>query len=419
MRAMVFILTLIGISHQAFGVGMTIAFEDLPALVRGKNENVNAAHAFIGAQEQRTGRLIRSFLPSVSGQVGAEDFKSSSDTAKQQGYWKLEAGVNVYHGGRDLLEEEIRKSHLRLAKANYSGEFAKELKEARQTFWKIVAISQEIADREEALSKHEANIKSSRRRAGAGVSTAADTVQFELEKAFIKQEIKKLKHEEDILKSKLTVAVALDDHESLQIKGGFTHPEEGELQVSSLLPKDQLSIRALIEKERAERFKGKQSAQWWQPRVDLYSRYGVPALSDQYERAIKRDQEWAAGVRVVIDLGQGVEGRAEARAQALEAAGFAKQSAHQIREITALDHELRHDLKLLHELIHDAESDIGKSEEFFRLTQGEYARGVKNGPDLLQAFQKFYEFRKRRRDLYREYHETKAELLALVAGEAT
>lgn len=392
-----------------------ISFEDLPNLVNSKNENVLAASSALNAQKERTGRLTRSFLPNISAQVGAEEFQTGSDPREQQGFWRVEGTLNLYRGGRDLLEEKIRESSIRQASSEFSREFNQELKEAQQAYWKLVAIQNDINDRKEGLSKNELNLKSSRRRSGAGIATGADSVQFELQKTILNQDLKKLELLQDSLKNKLSVAVGLDEHESLSVVDTFPHPEEGELKAPALEIKEQSDVTALKEKEVAENLRRDQSSRWWLPRVDLYSNYGLPSLSDEYTRALRKDREWAAGVRVGFDLGQSFEDRSEARSRTFESESLKRRAAHRSREVVASDHDFRHDLKLLHELIHDADKDIEKAERFLKLTKGEYARGVKNGPDLLEAFKMLYEFRQRRNDLYRDYFETKSELLSLVA----
>ena len=67
--------------------------------------------------------------------------------------------------------------------------------------------------------------------------------------------------------------------------------------------------------------------------------------------------------------------------------------------------------------MHDADRDVQKAQNFLRLTQSEYTRGVKNGPDLLEAFSKLYAFRKRKIELNLEYQLAKSELESLTSNE--
>lgn len=52
---------------QNTGLTMRLAFDDLPRLVRDKNENVQAVLNYVYAWlKKRTGYLARSFLPQIS-----------------------------------------------------------------------------------------------------------------------------------------------------------------------------------------------------------------------------------------------------------------------------------------------------------------------------------------------------------------
>lgn len=408
---LIFSVSAVGQSSDA---GQTIAFEDLPRLVREKNENVQAAQSMLKAEQKRKGYLIRSFLPQISADYGGEEYKAGSNTLKRQSFWKVEGQINVYRGGRDGIENSIREKNADIAQTSLSSEYQQELKVARQLYWRLIAVTKLLSDKKEAIEKNDINLKAAQKRSGAGVATSADTLQFELKKTMLTQELKQLQLEQDLLKNKLSVSVGYDEHKSLQVKSEFAHPEEN-LGLAALKPGQSLDVKILNQRESAMDLRRKQSSRWWQPRLDIYSSYGLPSLSDEYTRALTKENEWAAGVRISLNLGESYEMQNEASARAHETYALKKRSMQKERENVAMDHELRHDLTLLHELLHDADKDVVKAERFLKLTEEEYRRGVKNGPDLLTAFQQLYDFRQRRIDLYRNYYETYAELLALLA----
>jgi outer membrane protein len=391
-----------------------IHFEDLPNLVLEKNENVEAAKLHMKAQKDRTGRLARSFLPQVSATAGQEQFKTGSDASQEQEYWKIEATINLYKGGRDHLEDKIRDSNLSLSQTLLSSEYQKELKEAKLAYWKVVALTQQIVNRNDALKKNELNFKSAKRRAGAGLTTTADAAQFELHRISIERELSKLELERDLSLNQLGVALALDEHENIEVVADFPKVSDQDLK-SAQAPSDQhLTVKTQRDLEKIEQFKADQSSNWWLPKVDLYAGYGLPSLNDEYDRALRKNKEWTAGVRMTIDLGQGFEDRKEAQARQSESASFRKKAAHAIREGKALDHELRHDLSVLGELIKTADQDVQAAQNFLKLTESEYHRGVKNGPDLLEAVQKYFEFRDKRTEYYRDFFSAKAEIESLI-----
>jgi outer membrane protein TolC len=393
----------------------TIAYGDLPNLIREKNENLKAARASVEAQEKRTGHFGRSFLPRISANLGQEDFRTDSFASRSQSYWRLNASVNVYRGGRDLLDEKIRENTFEIAQVDYSREYQSEMQRAQSAFWSLVATEKLMADRKEEIQQNEENIKSSRKRAGAGVATAADAIQFELHHTTLVQNLKKLELERDAFMNRLSVVLGLDEHENITINQDFPSPSEMNSEFAAFSADTQLEIKSLRSKEDIEELRSKQSGRWWHPKVDLYAGYGLPSLSDGLTPAINKEKETVAGIVLSLDLGQGASDFREAQSKELEAKSAGFRAAQKTRELVAADHELRHDLRLLAELIKGSDKDIGRAKQFLTSTQGEYSRGVKNGPDLLSAFQKYYEFKERRIALYRNYYDAKAELEAILA----
>jgi outer membrane protein TolC len=410
------VFTLCGLTLKAFGAEATsIRFEDLPRLVAERNENVKASAFAVKAQSERTGFLARSFLPRLSAVAGQEEFKSGSAPADQQGYWRVEGSLNLYRGGRDKLEDQIRFGQRDLAGLTHSSEIQQELREAKRAFWKVLASTKLMQERKEAIEKNEANIKSARRRAGAGIATTADAAQFELNKIALEADLKKLDLEHHRVLNLLSVALAMDEHETIEIVGDFPSVE-GTTSVKGLEPAKQLEIRNYQELQRVDELRATRLSRWYLPKLDLYAGYGLPSLTDEYARALRREQELTAGIRITLDLGQSIEDRKEAGARSAEANSAQMRGTHKLREVIANDHDLRHDLSIMSELIKASEAAVTQAQKFLRLTEGEYSRGAKNGPDLLEATRTYFEFRERRIDYLRDYFDTKAQLESLTAG---
>ncbi|CAN5415354.1 hypothetical protein BH10BDE1_BH10BDE1_27800 [soil metagenome] len=394
---------------------MSVRFEDLSRLVNEKNENVKASALTVKAQSARTGFLARSFLPHLSAVAGQEEFKAGSSLSDQQAYWRFEGSLNLYRGGRDKLEDQIRFGQRDLAVLNHSSEIQQELREAKRAFWKILASEKLIQERKDALEKNEANIKTARRRAGAGITTAADAAQFELNKVTLEADLKKLSLEHHRVLNLLSVALGLDEHESIEINGDFPSVESN-TSVKGLEPAKQFEVRGYQELQRVDELRAARLSRWYLPKLDLYASYGLPSLTDEYARALSREQELTAGIRMTLDLGQSIEDRKEGSARAAEANAAQFRGAHKLREVLANDHDLRHDLRVASELIEASEAAVKQAEKFLRLTEAEYSRGAKNGPDLLEATRTYFDFRERRIDYLRDYFDTTAQLESLTAG---
>lgn len=414
MRSLTIFWTLLFISPNGLAEtaskSVRIAFGDLPKLVREKNEKVQASETAASAAQSRTGFLTRSFLPGIALKAGSESAQFGSASSQQREFWGAEAKLNLYRGGRDKIEEKIRESKSNALKAESTRDFRSELREARKAYWQIIAAEKTIVELNDAIKSNNENIKSAKRRSGAGVTTTADAVQFELEGTLLNQQLKKMTLEKDLLLNSLAVAIAADSLDSLEVDGEFPHPPESVSTENDLTNAKNPEIEVLKSEELANSLKKDQSSRWWVPSLDVYSVYRRPSLLEDDARALARENEWATGIQLSFSLDQGLEDRVNANAQELEVKATSLRLAHSQREYKAVKHNLIQDLNLLHELIHDADRDIEKASAFLKLTKTEYNRGVKNGPDLLEAFAKFYEFRNRHTELHRNYFETQAEL---------
>jgi outer membrane protein len=107
-----------------------------------------------------------------------------------------------------------------------------------------------------------------------------------------------------------------------------------------------------------------------------------------------------------------VGSRREAAALKKEAAADFERAAFRRREIEAHMENEFSELRFLHDQVHDAEANIARAERYYKLTQSEYARGVKNSPDVLGASEKLFDSRLKRIELIREFQVAKAHLLA-------
>ncbi|OYZ13487.1 MAG: hypothetical protein B7Y39_17580, partial [Bdellovibrio sp. 28-41-41] len=72
------------------------------------------------------------------------------------------------------------------------------------------------------------------------------------------------------------------------------------------------------------------------------------------------------------------------------------------------------ELKLLHSQVHDAEENIVRAEKYYKLTQSEYARGVKNSPDMLSASEKIFEVKNKRLEILKDFNLKQAHVLAKI-----
>ena len=69
-------------------------------------------------------------------------------------------------------------------------------------------------------------------------------------------------------------------------------------------------------------------------------------------------------------------------------------------------------VSFLHDQVHAAEENIARATKYHDLTKSEYARGVKNSPDMLGAAEKLFEMRHKRLEIIRDYQIAKGHILS-------
>lgn len=389
--------------------GDKVLIKDLPQLIREKNEKVQASELMVSASKKRTGFLVRSFMPEVSLRAGNHTAKLGQNTTENREYWSADAQLNLYRGNRDSIEDKIRESKTLMAKAEYYRDYQMELRDAKKTYWQIVANQKIFSELQETISFNMENIKSSRRRSSAGVTTNSDTIQFELEHITLTQNLKKLSIEQDLLKNKLAVAIGYSNHESLLLENDFPYPLktiDSNLTSDSPTPDTEI-LRA---EELLHNLKRDKASNWWIPSVDAFATYRRPTFLESDTRALANQNEFIAGIQFSMSFGAGLEDIANKSAENLEAKAAAKRLSYSILTAKAEKHEMNEDLNLLRSLIYETDKDVEKSDSFLKLTRNEFTRGIKNGPDLQDAMAKLYSFRNRRIELYRLYYQTLADL---------
>lgn len=391
-------------------LGEVVKYEDLPRLISEKNYQVRSGKAQVSAATARTGYFARSYLPHLDAQAGYERFKLGSTNLDTNPYWNIRASINLFRGGVDYLGSEVNDLREKASEASLDEIKRSNLLTARKLYWSLATLQKMFLIQEQAIGENEKHLKTANRRVSAGIATKSDPIEFKLERTLLEQELKKMTLEKDKLRNQLAVVLAKDDHENLKVEADLSHPPESELTEESIeinqipvVARNRLSTEIFDRQATIE-------SRYWTPQVDIYTEYGRYSARDFQ---VQSATEWVAGVRVKMNLFDGLESQRKASQNRALAMAAEAQATHSSMSFKALTHELHHDLKLLHDLLHDAESSVAQSKNFLKLTLQEYRQGAKNGPDVLSASKKTIEFEKRFYELLRDFYIVKSELRSL------
>lgn len=388
-----------------------VSAENLKELIGARNARSLAAHSEAQASKERQGSLSRSFLPSLELHAGQEQFKIGEQDRKTQPVYGAEAKINLYNGGRDGIESQIRDVESQRRSFQAQRIQSEELEQARTLYWQILYIKEKSVLLKAALIVNNQNLLSAKKRIRNGVATDSDRFEFEMKDVELRREVTTDTVEQEKLKR--TLAMMLDISEaSLTLIGKLTHDHDYEAALvhaakdhEFLYKEDELQAEQL-------QMTAKTQSRALLPKIDIFAGYSQYNEREKEYPDSKDRTESVVGVRANIDLGLGFEAARESAALRYEASASARRAASAKRQIEIHIQGELDELNNLHAQIHEAEENIKRAEGYYKLTQGEYGRGVKNSPDVLSASLKLYDMQHKYVEIVRDFQVSKAHLLS-------
>lgn len=398
----------------AAGSVVTLSFDDLPRLVREKNQNVTGSVLLTEASQARTGHLVRSYLPVLDAQVGAESFQTGPYSTQTQPYGGVEAKVNLFRGGKDLLEERVRENQVSAADAGAKKSFRDELSEARRLFWRVVFNRELLKHLNAAIEQNEKQLEMANRRIARGLTSETDRLEFQIHRSQLKEEIESITHGTILLQISLSALLGMDSTTEFKTQDSIPHVHDESLLAVKVDPTTHPDVETLRADQNIFNFQKSQANRWWAPSLDIYGGYLLYTLRDRDYLSQNLRYDGVVGVRLSFELFDGLNSRSNAAALALRATGLEEQTQQRTRSVDAQIQVAKEDLKHDHELIHFGEERIEQGKKYLSRTLDEYNRGVKNSIDLLGAAQRYIAFQRQYAERRRDYQITKSGLLALL-----
>ncbi|OYZ10952.1 MAG: hypothetical protein B7Y39_19925, partial [Bdellovibrio sp. 28-41-41] len=338
-----------------FADTVSISFDNLKTLLESRNVKVEAYRLEVEAAKLKEGSLNRSFLPQLEFHASQENFKKGSAATKTQPAYGVEAKVNLFNGGKDSIESDMRDLNTQKKSVQLIKFTASELLEARTLFWEILYSQEKIALLESVSKINSQNTDSALKRIRSGVATDSDNLKQDLEMAKLQ-----LKTQMDELRLMLNI----DSSSTLQFPKEIGHEHDFEANIRhSHEDHDVLAKEDEIQSDLSQLSSQKFKRNWW-PKVDAVAGYNqFNELEEDYPDAEQRKESYV-GLRVSLSLSDGFESNKEAASQAKESAAFRKLAGYQRQQAHShIENEVA-ELKLLHSQVHDAEENIVRAEKY-------------------------------------------------------
>jgi outer membrane protein len=391
-----------------------VTFDNLKTLIKKQNLNVEANSLDIKAAEAQEGRLLRSFIPQIEVFSAQESFKEGSKADQSQPTHGAEAKINFFNGGRNLYEGRIQETQTNIKRFKYQISFTEELRTAREVFWKYIYAQESIGLINEMIEVNNKNLKSAQQRIIAGVATQSDRYEFELKAIELKQLHKETVLSSENLKRQIKLLLNFSSTDDFKIVGSLNHDHDYEIALKHKPSDHDFLYKEYELGSEVEKLKSDVSKSEFWPKLDLYASYkqrnqleiDMPNASDRIERV--------AGIKLTINLNEGYENYRQAKASLFEAESLVKRAQFQKREVELHVESEISELDLLHSQVHDSDLSVKIADKYFKATLSEYARGVKNSPDVLGASDKLFETKNKRLEIIRDFQLSKSHILSKI-----
>lgn len=391
---------------------LNVTFESLKPVLQKQNARLDNARLVSQASDSRAqGHLVRTFFPELQLYAAEENFKIGSQPDKTQPQAGLLLQMNLFNGGRDSLEAEIRATTSSMRKFQLKRVESEELQKARQIYWELLYTQEQIELLLNTSKMNLQNLNAAERRIRNGVATESDRMEFEMKTVDLKRELEEARLKLKSQKSELAILLGTDDEEII-FGDRLLHDRDFEklLQHKSE-DHDFLYREAELGSEHSRLLARSQQRIWW-PRLEAYAAYNQYSEREKEHPDSKDRTETVLGLKLSISLAAGLQSQKESQALALESEGNLKLAKLHRREVDVhLTNEIN-ELRFLHDQVHDSEENIKRAEKYYKLTQSEYVRGVKNSPDVLGASEKLFEMRRKRLEIIRDFQISKAHALS-------
>jgi outer membrane protein len=402
---------------MAFAETVKVTFDGLKSILEEKNVRLRALKHEVAAAEARQGSFGRSFIPHFELYGSQEIFQTGYLAEKSQPTFGAEAKISLFNGGRDLIESEVRALNYESKIHEHMRVRAEELSKARKLFWELLALQEKLSVLHYMEKVNGDNLRVAEKRIRNGVATESDRFEFEMKGIDIRRDLATVRIELNSGKRELALLLGFDTAAELEFPLALEHSHEFAEQIKHEEKDHDFLLKELeIQGTAIELSAQMQKRAWWPEIIAFaaYNEYNQRIEGAGPEADSRMRNESVLGVRVKINLLEGIAGSREAQALLNEAQAKSLLAAQARREMEGHFVAEVAELHFLHDQVHDAESNIQLAEKYYQLTQSEYSRGVKNSPDVLGASERLFEKKMKRIEIIRDFQISKSHLLSKI-----
>ncbi len=396
----------------------SLGLEELIKEASAQNQEIKAAKLKMDSARamEKVGRA--GYYPEVSVEGGY--LTTKFETEKNSGspvYGKLE--WNLYRGGRDQAQSEIREVESALANKQYSLSQARVAREVAKLYYEMLFILESMSLKEKAIDMNGEQMKLAQAKNRSGFTSSADVIEFELREATLRSDLKRLEQERSERSRDLAVVLGRSEPTGdLVVKGHLARlniKDDRQRVLGLIADSNPELVEAAAAKSIAQKELKVVRSDYF-PRLDIEGKYGKLASE---ERVYAANDNYSAFLKIKIPIFSGFSTSSESTASAIKIQQYEKVYSQKQNSSKAEAEALFSKIASIQERLDLEAKTLSRSEEYYKITLGEYKRGVKNSPDMVGASERLLEARIRNLEFRKELLHARLGALALVGESPT
>lgn len=395
----------------------SLTLEQLLKEAETQNLDIKEAESQLKSSEALASAQYGRLMPQLSVEGGPQstkfdDEKNSGTTIYGKAEW------NLYRGGKDSSELDKAKIKSDLDRKKYEAIKSKVIREVSRVYYELLFLIEGTDLKQKAIEMNQEQMKLAKLKKSSGFTSSADVIEFELREATLNSDLKMLSQVISEKSRELSVLLGRTDSSvpSL-VKGHLTREASTTLNKDVILSRAKESNIEIAESQAELKISEKDAAiakSGYLPSLDLEAKYGKIANE---EKVFADNNNYSVMLKVSIPLFSGLETMNQTKSA--RSAVVARDAAASRKGLTVMaeTENLFSQLSTLTERLNLEEKNLSKSEEYYKITLGEYRRGVKNSPDMVGASERLLEARIRNLEYRKDYYLTKLKIYELVSSD--
>jgi outer membrane protein len=397
----------------------SLSLEQLLREAESQNLDLKEADSYLKASEAESKSQYGKLMPQLSIEGGPlatkfDDDKNSGTVVYGKADW------NLYRGGRD--QDAIDKSKIKrdLDRKKYEAVKSRVVREISRVYYELLFLLEGSALKEKALEMNKEQMKLAKLKKSSGFTSSADVIEFELREATLNSDLKMFSQVINEKSRELSVLLGRKDSSVPNlVKGHLKRETLPALSRESILSRLKDSNIEIAEAQADLQMSQKDASiakSGFLPAVDLEAKYGRIANE---ERVFSDNNNYSVMLKVSVPLFSGFETINQTRAANANVAAKDVATSRKSLSAYAETENLFSQLSTLSDRLNLEEKNLSKSEDYYKITLGEYKRGVKNSPDMVGASERLLEARIRNLEYRKDYFVTKLRIYELVGSDPT